>query len=102
MTHEPVSQSDRGVVLRVLVKTNSRERRLVSEVGSDYIVVNLMEAPHGGRANSELVKRLSKLFGLSTSAVTIDSGSRSRDKVVLVRERTKNDVMSALTAALNA
>ncbi len=102
MTDEAVSESDRGVVLRVLVRTNSRERRLVSEVGSDFIVVSLKEAPHGGRANSELVKRLSKLFGLSTSAVTIDSGSRSRDKVVLVRERTKNEVMSALTGALNA
>lgn len=102
MADEAVSESERGVVLRVLVRTNSRDRRLVSELGSDFIVMNLREAPHGGRANAELVKRLSKLFGLSTGAVTIDSGSRSRDKVVLVRERTRNEVMLALTAALNA
>jgi len=52
------------------------------EVSGDRIIVGLKSKPIGGRANRELVRKLAKHFGVSTSQVRIISGLKSREKIV--------------------
>jgi len=52
------------------------------EVLEDRIIVGVKSKPIGGKANRELIRKLAKHFGVSTSQVKIVSGLRSRDKIV--------------------
>jgi len=52
------------------------------EVVGDRIIVGVKSKPIGGKANRELIRKLAKHFGVSTSQVKIVSGLRSRDKIV--------------------
>ena len=52
------------------------------EVMGDRIIVGVKSKPIGGKANRELIRKLAKHFGVSTSQVRIVSGLRSRDKIV--------------------
>ena len=52
------------------------------EVMGDRIIVGVKSKPIRGKANRELIRKLAKHFGVSTSQVRIVSGLRSRDKIV--------------------
>ncbi len=82
--------------MRVRVRTGSKEGTLVGGVEEDVVVMNVRARPRDGRANAELVKRLSKLLGVSQSRVTIVSGHRSREKTLRVRGMTPEEVYRAI------
>ncbi len=51
-------------------------------VEGDKIFVGLKSRPERGEANMELIKKLAKYFGVSSSQVKIVSGWKSRTKIV--------------------
>jgi uncharacterized protein (TIGR00251 family) len=51
-------------------------------VAGDEIQISIKSQPERGRANRELVKRLSEHFGVSEASVRIVSGLASRKKIV--------------------
>lgn len=52
------------------------------EVDGDKITVGVKAQPEKGKANDEVIKKLSKHFGVPKSAVRIISGTTSRKKMV--------------------
>lgn len=79
----PVQQI--GTALRIPVYVRPRASR--SEVIGEYdnaLKVRLAAAPVDGKANRELVKLLAKSFGVSRSAVRIESGETSRRKLIRI------------------
>ena len=52
------------------------------EVIGDQIEIGVMSKPVKGEANSEIIKKIAKKFGISKSNVKIVSGEKSRNKVV--------------------
>jgi len=68
------------MIIKVKVKVNAS----VSQVSSndDVLVVSLKSKPLQGRANLELVKVLSKYFGVPAKSIKIKSGKSSRIKLV--------------------
>jgi len=88
--------NERGTFLRVIVKPNSKEKVLIAEMNEESILVNLTGPAREGKANTELVKRLSKKLGISTSAITIVSGHKSREKVLLIEGLTVVEVEEGL------
>jgi uncharacterized protein (TIGR00251 family) len=77
-------ESEKGTFLRVIVHPNSKEKNFVSEVTPEAIIINLKGPAREGRANSELLKRLSKILKLSTGHISIVAGHKSREKTVLI------------------
>ncbi|CAB49423.1 DUF167 domain-containing protein [Pyrococcus abyssi] len=72
-----------GVILRVIVKPNARENSIEGiDEWRGRIKVNIKAQPVKGKANRELIKFLSNLFG---AEVEILKGETSREKDVLVR-----------------
>ncbi|MCI0559043.1 MAG: DUF167 domain-containing protein [Nitrososphaera sp.] len=63
----------------VSVKSNSKGR---IEVNGDSIIISIKSRPERGRANRELVKRLSHYFNVEERRVRIVAGIASRKKVV--------------------
>ncbi|MCJ7759870.1 DUF167 domain-containing protein [Candidatus Bathyarchaeota archaeon] len=51
------------------------------------ILVGLTSMPKKGAANRELIKKLAKYFGLSSSQVRIISGLKSRRKIVEIEKQ---------------
>ncbi len=78
--------SGNGVVLNVFVKPKSGRSEIFFDENEGVIVVFLKSPPTGGKANKELVKILSKTFGLSSSKIKIVKGLKSREKQVLIEE----------------
>lgn len=79
-----------GVLLSIFVKPNSPKFKI--EVDSGEVVVYATEEPERGKVNKEILKELSKFFGVK---VEIASGASSKQKVLLIYA-TKAAVQSAL------
>jgi hypothetical protein len=85
-------KTDRGVVLNVYVKPDSREFKI--EIEDDELVVHCREAPVKGKVNKELVKELSRLF---KRRVEIVSGFTSRQKKILIRDIGLDEVDNVIS-----
>jgi len=52
------------------------------EIQENQINIGIKSKPVNGEANKEIIKKLAKHFGVSTSLVHIKSGHKSRQKTV--------------------
>ncbi len=68
---------------KVRVVPNAPKSVCVGEYG-DGVKIKIAAQAMDGKANAELVKFLSKFFGISRSSVEIVCGETSRDKLVRV------------------
>ncbi|KAM8892930.1 UPF0235 protein C15orf40 homolog [Spinachia spinachia] len=80
----PVSQDKRGsVTITVRAKPASKHSG-VTDVSAEAVGVAIAAPPTDGEANAELIRFLAQVLDLKKSHVSLDKGSRSRDKVVRV------------------
>jgi uncharacterized protein (TIGR00251 family) len=100
MTSGAAWATDRGTFLRVIVRPNSREQNLVSEISDEAVHVNLRAPAREGRANTELVKKLAKRLGMSTADIVLAAGHKSRDKTLILRGMDPEEVLFKLSAVV--
>lgn len=74
----------RGTLVRIIVRPNSKEREFIAEIGPDSIIINLRSPAREGKANSELLKGLSKILKISSADIGLVAGQKSKDKTVLI------------------
>jgi uncharacterized protein (TIGR00251 family) len=86
-----VTETKEGAIIDVFVKPNSQKFEVAVE-GCE-IVVRCTEEPVKGKVNKELLKALSKLFQTSVELV---SGAASRQKRILLKEKTKEEIEQVL------
>ncbi|MFX0107395.1 MAG: DUF167 domain-containing protein [Candidatus Hodarchaeota archaeon] len=86
MVGSAIQETERGILVTVVVRPRSKENALISELTEESIVVNLKSPAREGRANAELVKRIAKALDLSTSNVILVAGHKSREKRLLITE----------------
>ncbi len=87
--------AEKGVRVKVRVIPRAR-RDEIAERRGDAVLVRLQAPPVEGAANKALVKVLSRHLGVHGSDIEIVSGEKSRDKVVLVRGLTAQEVQARL------
>jgi uncharacterized protein (TIGR00251 family) len=80
-------RTDKGVILNVYVKPNSREFKIEAE--DDELVVHCKESPVKGKVNRELIRELSKVF---KKRMEIVSGFTSKQKKVLIMDICLDEV----------
>ncbi|MCV0372081.1 MAG: DUF167 domain-containing protein [Nitrosarchaeum sp.] len=56
------------------------------EINENKIVVGIRSKPIKGEANKEIIKKLAKYFGVSTSLVRIKAGQKSKEKIVEIQD----------------
>ncbi|KAL3257536.1 hypothetical protein MRX96_046484 [Rhipicephalus microplus] len=84
------------VAIRVRAKPGASESR-ITDVSDDSVGVQIAAPPVDGEANTELIRFLSKLLNLRKSDLSLEKGSRSKDKVVLITAQVNvSDVLSSL------
>ena len=66
--------------LKIRVKTRSNKFKIIQD--GDLVVVHVKSAPTKGKANQEIIKKLSKMLGISSSKLRIVSGATSTEKTL--------------------
>ncbi|PIW33234.1 MAG: hypothetical protein COW27_01450 [Nitrosopumilales archaeon CG15_BIG_FIL_POST_REV_8_21_14_020_37_12] len=56
------------------------------EINENKIIIGIKSKPIKGEANKEIIKKLAKHFGVSTSLVRIRTGQKSREKIVEIQD----------------
>lgn len=84
-----------GVSLAVRVAPRASRNELAG-VEAGALKVRLTAPPVEGAANQALVKLLAKSLGLAKGKVVVVSGERSRDKRVLVRGLSQDELRRRL------
>jgi hypothetical protein len=69
--------------LRIKVKPNARDASL-SEGDDGTWVATVKSPPVEGKANEELCRLVAERFGVARGRVKLQSGSRSRIKIIIV------------------
>ena len=98
MINGAVWETEKGVMIRVVVKPNSKERELISERTPEAVHINLSSQAREGKANKELLKRVAKLLSVSTGEIAIVAGQKSREKTLLIVGKKLEDVEKALAS----
>lgn len=80
----PVSMlKDGGFAIAIHAKPGARQNA-VTDLSSEAVGVAIAAPPTDGEANAELLRYLCKVLALKKSEVTLDKGSKSREKVIKV------------------
>ena len=77
-------EKNKKVTFRVRVSPGSRQSKISHEMADGSFKVFLSSPPEKGKANLELVKLLSREFGVDKENVQIISGRGSRVKLVAI------------------
>ncbi|XP_002035160.2 UPF0235 protein C15orf40 homolog [Drosophila sechellia] len=80
----PISVDKSGnICIQILAKPGAKQNGITG-IGLEGVGVQIAAPPSEGEANAELVKFLSKVLGLRKSDVSLDKGSRSRNKKIMI------------------
>ncbi len=71
------------MIISVKVITNAKQNK-VFDLGDCNFKIYLTCIAEKGKANLELIKLLSKHFGIPKSAITITSGTKSHNKIIFI------------------
>lgn len=83
-TNAPVSTNKSGnVSIRILAKPGAKQN-CITDITDEGVGVQIAAPPVEGEANTELVKYFSKVLGLRKSDVSLDRGSKSRSKILVI------------------
>ncbi|HUW66783.1 MAG TPA: DUF167 domain-containing protein [Candidatus Nanoarchaeia archaeon] len=99
---EALRESSNGVIIDLEVTPGSR----IVQVPSGYnswrkrIEVKLTQAAQKGKANQQLLEKLSEIFGIGTSDIIVVSGQTSHKKAVHIRGMSLEQVIVLLTPLL--
>lgn len=74
-----------SIRLKICAKPGAKQTAITG-LEEEGIGVQISAPPVDGEANAELVKFMSKVFDVKKSCVSLDKGSRSRQKVILLTD----------------
>ncbi|XP_063605330.1 UPF0235 protein A2cp1_1215-like isoform X2 [Penaeus indicus] len=88
----PISTDKSGnVMLKIVAKPGAKESK-VTDISCEGVGVQIGAPPMDGEANAELVKFLASALGVRKSDVSLERGSKSRQKTVCVSGLQAEDV----------
>lgn len=86
-----IREVEDGIVVPVKVQPNASRDRVVGE-HAEQLKIAVTVAPEKGKANKAVIKVLSRLLAVKISDIEILSGETSREKKVLIRNVTPEDL----------
>ncbi|NPE07018.1 MAG: YggU family protein [Asgard group archaeon] len=92
VSRDTISESENNVVLQLHVKPNSKKQEIVVDSLDKKITIFVKAQPDRGKANKELLKFMAKILEKTTSDISIIAGQTSRDKTIIVKNDSKQNV----------
>jgi uncharacterized protein (TIGR00251 family) len=90
-----------GVLMSVRAQPGARKNAVTGEHGG-ALKVAVTAPPEDGRANAALVELLRDWLGLKRSELELATGQTNRNKQVLIRGRSPEEVAALLAARLGS
>lgn len=84
-----------GVILSVRTQPGSSKNRIIGEYGG-RLKLAVTAAPEKGKANKAVIGLLANILHVNESSIHIISGESSRDKKLLIKGRTPEDLKSLI------
>lgn len=92
----PISMNKTGnIIIKIHAKPGAKQNS-VTNVLDEAIGVQIAAPPVDGEANAELVKYISKVLQLRKSDVSVDRGSKSREKTILIDKSAAITITQAM------
>ncbi|XP_030517088.1 UPF0235 protein C15orf40 homolog [Rhodamnia argentea] len=88
-----------SVAITIHAKPGSKSAS-ITDLSDEAVGVQIDAPAKDGEANAALLEYMSSVLGVKRRQVSIGSGSKSRDKVVIVEEVTVKSVFDALAKAV--
>lgn len=76
-----------NILIRIHAKPGAKQNT-ITDITDDGVGVQIAAPPIDGEANTELIKYLAGILNLRKSDLSLDRGSKSREKTVLVDKTT--------------
>uniref|UniRef100_A0A673J728 Zgc:193812 n=1 Tax=Sinocyclocheilus rhinocerous TaxID=307959 RepID=A0A673J728_9TELE len=80
----PVTKVKDGTITIAIHAKPGAKQNAITDVSEEAVGVLIAAPPTDGEANAELLRYLSKVLELKKSEVSLDKGSKSREKVIKV------------------
>ncbi|KAI9532656.1 hypothetical protein NQZ68_030598 [Dissostichus eleginoides] len=80
----PVTQDKSGAVTVTVHAKPGAKHSGITDISAEAVGVSIAAPPTDGEANTELIRYLAEVLDLKKSHISLDKGSRSRDKVIRV------------------
>ncbi|XP_020286181.1 UPF0235 protein C15orf40 homolog [Pseudomyrmex gracilis] len=90
-----------NVAIKIQAKPGAKCNN-ITDISDEAVGIAISAPPTEGEANAELVKYLASIFGLRKSDVSLDRGSRSRQKIVVVSGITTDQVLAKLKSEMES
>uniref|UniRef100_A0A8D8PTU3 UPF0235 protein C15orf40 homolog n=1 Tax=Cacopsylla melanoneura TaxID=428564 RepID=A0A8D8PTU3_9HEMI len=103
ISESPISLDKSGnIIIKIQAKPGAKQNA-ITNIMTEAVGVQINAPPVDGEANTELVKYMSKLLGLRKSDVTLDKGSKSRQKKICIDKNacSLDDVQRKLNEECN-
>ncbi len=71
--------------LRIRVTAHAKKAEII-DLGNGNLRVRVVSPPAAGRANRELMEILARHYKTSKSSITIKRGSKSREKLIEIKD----------------
>ncbi|MBI5860552.1 MAG: DUF167 domain-containing protein [Nitrosarchaeum sp.] len=68
-----------------LYEVNVEFNKEFLNIKENQITIGIKSKPIKGEANKEIIKKLAKYFGVSTSGIQIKSGHKSKQKIIQIQ-----------------
>jgi hypothetical protein len=101
----PVTDTRDGARFQVRVAPRASRTAVAGVLGegpSAALKIALSAPPVEGRANAALIEFLSSLLGVPRSAIEISGGGHSRNKTILIRGQSAEQIAAAIDKARTA
>uniref|UniRef100_A0A914DP66 Uncharacterized protein n=1 Tax=Acrobeloides nanus TaxID=290746 RepID=A0A914DP66_9BILA len=74
------------IVLKIHAKPGAK-KSIVTDIGTQEIGIAIAAPPREGQANEELVETIARILGLKKSEISLDKGTKSRSKILMVESK---------------
>ena len=91
-----------GTLLKLRVSSGASNIAFAGLYGEGAVKLRVAALPENGRANAEATRFLAESLGVPRSGVEVVRGGGSRDKVVLVRDKSPGAVRDRISRAIHA
>lgn len=84
-----------GVVISLFVQPNAPKSQIIGEY-NQLLKIKIKSPPVEGKANDEIIRFFSEIFGIAKNKIEILSGDKSKQKRVLVKGLSVSQIQAAL------
>ncbi|XP_056596619.1 UPF0235 protein C15orf40 homolog [Triplophysa dalaica] len=98
----PVKKVKDGEIAIAIHAKPGAKQNAITDVSSEAVGVAIAAPPTDGEANAELLRYLSKVLELRKSDISLDKGSKSREKMIKVTASVSpEDILERLRREVN-